>query len=301
MISCSNCFFLKEVFMKYIETFSLWLETHIGIEQEIWQAFLLTLISLVGINLLKAIFKNIFMLLEQRKAYLYYQRVNILLTILNIGIIFFLWDKYLGNIVTIISFTSAALTLALREFIFDFFAGLYIKIKKPFAIEDRIEIDGTTGDVISMGAFTFDLLEVGDTVHQSTGVIVTIPNTLVFTSKIKNLEKNFKYVWSEITVKTSLEADVSKTKEKLLTIIKENEVVKRIPKKMESEMDDISPEYRIYYNKLDPIVYVKVVDGHIEFYIRYLVHPKKNRYVEDEVWRKILDLYHAKEIPLYQE
>ena len=41
----------------------------------------------------------------------------------------------------ILPFVSAALTLALREVITNWFAGIYIKIKKPFRLEDRIEVD----------------------------------------------------------------------------------------------------------------------------------------------------------------
>ena len=84
-------------------------------------------------------------------------------------------------------------------------------------------------------------------------------------------------------------------------IINSNEVVKRIPDKMRRDMDNISIDQRIYYNKLEPIVYTRVVDSHIEFYIRYLVHPKKNRYVEDDVWNKILLLHRQGKIKLYEE
>lgn len=289
--------------MIYLQDFSKYLEKTIGIESEFILAFLLTLLSFLIIKIIKICLKNIFMVFEQKKAFHYYQVTNIVLTIFNIIVIFILWDRYIGNIVTIISFTSAALTLALRELIFNFFAGIYLKIKKPFSVEDRIEVNGIKGDVINISTLSFELLEVGNTVNgdQSTGITVNIPNSFVLTTSVKNLEKNFKYIWSEITVKTTLDVDIERTKMNLLEIIKNNEVVKRIPKKMENEMEDISLDYRIYYNKLDPIVYMRVVDSHIEFYIRYLVHPKKNRYVEDDVWTKILQLHHNHVITLYQD
>ncbi len=289
--------------MDFLVDFCFWLEKKIGIDSDLLEAFFLTVLSLLFIQLLKITLKNIFMLLEQKKAFLYYQRTNIVLTILNVVIIFVLWDQYLGNIITIISFTSAALTLALRELIFNFFAGIYLRVKKPFSIEDRIEVDGKKGDVINMNALSFEILEVGNTVNgdQSTGITINVPNSFALTYPIKNLDKNFKYIWSEITVKTPLNVDVEKTKKLLLEIICSNEVVKRIPKKMENAMEDISPDYRIYYNKLEPIVYLRVVDNHLEFYIRYLVHPKKSRYVEDDVWTKILAYQKAKKIKLYTE
>lgn len=279
------------------------LELHTGISSEYLLAILLTLISFLIFKIVKICLKNILGgVYEQKIAFSLYQKFNVILTIANFIVIFIIWDKYLNNIITIISFVSAALTLALRELIFNFFAGLYIKVKKPFVVEDRIEVNEIKGDVVSINALSFEILEIGNNVNgdQSTGIIINIPNSFSITHPIKNYEKNFKYIWTEITVKTSLSMDIVCTKELLLEIINSNEVVKRIPKKMENEMEDISLDYRIYYNKLEPIIYSRIVDAHIEFYIRYLVHPKKNRYVEDDVWTKILLANKEGKIDLYE-
>lgn len=289
--------------MNNIEKICDFLESKMGISSEILLALLLTLISYLIIKLVKICLRNILSgVYEQKRAFALYQKFNVILTIINCIIIFMIWDKYLNNIITIISFVSAALTLALRELIFNFFAGIYIKVKKPFVVEDRIELNDIKGDVISISALSFELLEVGNNINgdQSTGIIINVPNSFSLTQPIKNYEKNFKYIWSEITVKTTFESDINSIKELLLEIINSNEVVKRIPKKMENEIEDISLDYRIYYNKLEPIIYSKVVDNHIEFYIRYLVHPKKNRYVEDDVWTKILEANKEGKIKLYE-
>lgn len=240
---------------------------------------------------------------DARKRYLYNQKVNLISNLIFSVIIFLILNPYMKNVITIISFVSAALTLALREMITNWFAGLYIKIKKPFKVEDRIEIDSKKGDVINISDLSFEMLEVGERVYgeQSTGIIVHLPNSIVFSKPIKNYNKAFKYIWNEILVEVPLDADIEKTKDVLYKIINKNEIVKRIPKKMSDQVDDVSLEYRIYYNKLKPIIYTKVVDSHVELYIRYLVHPKKNRNVENEVWLDILEAYKNKEIELYKK
>ena len=240
---------------------------------------------------------------DARKRYLYNQKVNLISNLIFAVIIFLILNPYMKNVITIISFASAALTLALREMITNWFAGLYIKIKKPFKVEDRIEIDSKKGDVINISDLSFEILEVGERVYgeQSTGIIVHLPNSIVFSKPIKNYNKAFKYIWNEILVEVPLDADIEKTKDVLYKIINKNEIVKRIPKKMSDQVDDVSLEYRIYYNKLKPIIYTKVVDSHVELYIRYLVHPKKNRNVENEVWLDILEAYKNKEIELYKK
>lgn len=240
---------------------------------------------------------------DARKRYLCNQKVNLISNLIFAVIIFLILNPYMKNVITIISFVSAALTLALREMITNWFAGLYIKIKKPFKVEDRIEIDSKKGDVINISDLSFEMLEVGERVYgeQSTGIIVHLPNSIVFSKPIKNYNKAFKYIWNEILVEVPLDADIEKTKDVLYKIINKNEIVKRIPKKMSDQVDDVSLEYRIYYNKLKPIIYTKVVDSHVELYIRYLVHPKKNRNVENEVWLDILEAYKNKEIELYKK
>ena len=48
--------------------------------------------------------------------------------------------NYIKDLVTLISVLSAAMTIALREIILNFFCGIYIQVKKPFKVEDRIDI-----------------------------------------------------------------------------------------------------------------------------------------------------------------
>lgn len=289
--------------MDLLRRLSSAIEKIIGINQEYIFLIILSILSILIIKLILTCLKKIFEITGGLKSYLYYQRCRLVLGIINVVIIFILWDSYLENIITIISFISAALTLALRELIFNFFAGIYIKVKKPFAVDDRIEFKNTKGDVIGIGSLDFQLLEVGNTVNgdQSTGRIINVPNSVALTDPIINYEKNFKYIWNEIIVKTTFDVDVDQVKQYLYEIINSNEVVKRIPSKMRENMKSISIDQRIYYNKLDPIIYMRVVDSHVEFYIRYLVHPKKNRYVEDDIWYQILALNKENKIKLYVE
>lgn len=289
--------------MRFLNVISKFVENTLGINQEYVYLFTLSLISFLIIKLISKCLKKIFELSKDKKGYILYQRSNLILNIINIVIIFIIWDSYLDNLITVISFISAALTLALREFIFNFFSGVYIRIKKPFKVDDRISFNNTKGDVINIGLFDFELLEVGDVINgeQSTGKVLIVPNSIALTSPLKNYGKDFKYIWNEIVVKTTLDVDPDEVKKYLYEIINANEIVKSIPPKMRNSIEHLSLDQRIYYNKVQPIIYMRVVDSHIEFYIRYLIHPKKNRNVEDEVWSKILNLYRESKIKLYVE
>ena len=90
---------------------------------------------------------------------------------------------------TFISVISAAMTIALRDFILNFFCGIYIKFKKPFKVEDRIQIEDTKGDVMSISAFSFEILEVStkEDNGQSTGIVIHYPNSIIVSKPVKNI------------------------------------------------------------------------------------------------------------------
>lgn len=236
-----------------------------------------------------------------RSNYLYNQKVNILSKIVFFITAFIIWESHLANIITLISFVSAAATIALREIIFNFFSGIYLNFAKPFKVEDRIEINNYKGDVVKISALSFEILEVStdETGEQSTGKTIHLPNSLVLTTPLKNYVKPFKYIWHEINIKVSIDSDLKKTKNVLYRIINNNNVIKQIPSKMKRQIDNADLEYRIYFNKYEPIIYTKVVDTHIELSVRFLMHPKKVRMVEDDIWTCILKANKNGEISLY--
>ena len=170
-------------------------------------------------------------------------------------------------------------------------------------MEDRIEINDVIGDVVVINLLSFKVLEVSDKENgeQSNGKIVNIPNSYIFSYALKNYTTAFKYIWDEINVNIPLEADLEATKKIILKIVNNNEVIKEIPKKMDKQVSDASLEYRIYYNHLEPIIYTRVNNNHIELSVRFLVHPKKMRNVENDIWIKILNEYQNKKITLYKE
>lgn len=256
---------------------------------------ILSIFKKIGIKILKHIKDN-------KKEYIYTQRYKLLINMIKVFIVILLWSEYLGAFLTVISVISAAFTIAIRDLIFNFFCGIYIKVAKPFEVEDRIEINNYKGDVININALNFEVLEVNNEnfIGQSTGVITHIPNSNIFNYPLRNYNKAFKYIWNELTVKVPLDCNLQKTKSVIYKIANSNEIIKNIPSKMHKQINNISTDYRIYYNKYDPIIYTQVIDTHIELTIRYLVHPKKARYVNSTLWNNILIAYQNKEIELYK-
>ncbi len=255
------------------------------------------------ISLMKKLLENFYKTFypDTMKRFKYNYKGQLVLSIIMVVALFIIWEEHISSLITIISFISAGATIALREIIFNFFAGIYIRVKKPFIIGDRIELNNIKGDVVSLDTLNFAVLEIGDRINgeQSSGIIVNFPNSLVLTSYVKNYVKEFKYIWNEITIKVPMNADIENIKQEIYNIINNNEILKKVPKKMQNQISDISLNYRIYFNKLEPIIYTKIVGNHIELYARYLVNPRKARYVEDELWNQIIMAYKEEKIELF--
>ena len=243
--------------MTVIQDMSQYIGEKTGFNSDYIKLIILTLLVFIVFGILKAIVKFIYSKasVSDKKKYVRNRMMKVSLTTISFIIVFLLWGRKISGFVTIISFLSAGITISVKEIIFDFFAGLYINIKKPFELEDRIEIDGIKGDVVSIRTLGFEILEVGDRVNaeQSTGRIIHIPNYLIFTKPLKNYTKAFKYIWDEVTIKVPLDADIEKTKTILYDIIENNEILKsalRVSKKLVQMLVNMQDGMRGYFDEL---------------------------------------------------
>ena len=114
--------------MKYINTFSLYLNKILGIDVEYIRLAILTIIVLLIFGILKLIVRKVYAKLpmNDKKKYFRNRKIKIILTIISLIIIILIWGEKIQGIITLISFVSAGLTIAIREIIFKlFFRNIY--------------------------------------------------------------------------------------------------------------------------------------------------------------------------------
>ena len=281
--------------MNLFDFISKYISEITGISTSYIDLFLYSFISYIFIKIFVKIicFFNTRFNSNERALYLINKKITTFGVVINIIMLILIWESKITKLMTLISFVSAALAFALRDFVYNFFASIYINVKKPFKVEDRVEVDGIVGDVVNIGSLTFDVLEVSskENGEQSTGIMIHIPNSKVFNGGVKNYTEAFKYIWDEISIRVPVDSDIDNAKSVLYDIVRNNEVVKRIPRKMKNELNSAIGEYRIYYNKLDPIIYTSIEDSCVVLTIRYLAHPKKVRNIRSDIYTKVLDAF----------
>ncbi len=202
-----------------------------------------------------------------------------------------IWFRGMTSLGTFLGLASAGLAVALHDPISNIAGFFFIEARKPFRVGDRIEIDGTQGDVIDIRLFQFSIVEVGNWVDadQSTGRIIHVPNQMTLRKPLANSHVGFEYIWNEVPVLITFESDWKKAKELLLKIGREN--TEYLSQGAQAQIRKAARKYLIVAGKLTPTVYTDVKDSGVNLTIRYLVNPRQRRGTEQKIWEEVLDAF----------
>jgi len=263
----------------------------IGIDPINQVKILKSLITVIVIIILRTIILRIIFskTTDVKKRYFFGKSTIYLGVIIGSLIILRIWFEGFGSLGTFLGLLSAGIAIASRDIIMDFFGWIFVVIKRPFKIGDRIQIGEIRGDVIDMSILQFTLLEIGNWVNaeQNTGRIIYVPNSMVFNNPIANYVAGFKYIWNEIPVLITFESNWKKAKEILLKVAQKH--AEHLTEDVKKQIIEASKKYMIFYSKLTPTVYTSVEDSGVLLTIRYLCKPKRRRITEQAIWEDILE------------
>jgi small-conductance mechanosensitive channel len=175
---------------------------------------------------------------------------------------------------------SLILGLALQEPISSFFAWIYILLRQPYRVGDRIRIADVTGDVINVGYFDTAVWEVGGsfiTGEHPSGRLVKFPNSTVFKSPVFNYSwPLFPYIWNEIKFHIAYDSDLDFVAQTMQEVVAEeigDVMLERVSQYRallaQTPVDELSVRER-------PTVVFRVSDNTwLEAIVRYLVRPRE--------------------------
>ncbi|MEZ4386984.1 MAG: mechanosensitive ion channel family protein [Candidatus Krumholzibacteriia bacterium] len=198
------------------------------------------------------------------------------------------WSAYLGLV-------SAGLAIALQDPLVNLAGWIFVSVRKPFVVGDRVEIGDHRGDVIDLRLFQFSLIEIGNWVHadQSTGRIIHVPNGWVFKHTIANYTAGFRFIWDEMAVMVTFESDWRRAKEILAEIAGRHAVIK--DDEASEEVRRASRRYMIFYQHLTPIVWTSVADSGVVLTMRYICEPRRRRSSAGAIWEDVLTAFEAED------
>ena len=228
---------------------------------------------------------------DNARRYIAVKTVNYLLGIVVVLALLRIWLGGITGLAASIGLISAGIAIALHAPLTNFAGWIFLTIRRPFTVGDRIQIGEHAGDVIDLRLFAFSLVEIGNWVDadQSTGRILHIPNGKVFQETVANFTQGFNFIWDEIPVTVTFESDWRKAKE-LLTEISQRHA-SLTSEDAAHQVRKAASQYMIRYEHLTPIVWTSVADIGVTLTIRFLTDPRRRRSAEAAIWEEILDTF----------
>ena len=193
---------------------------------------------------------------------------------------------------------SIIIGLAVQTPMKSFIAWIYILVRQPFRVGDRIKIADATGDVIDVGYLDTTLWEFGgqylSTDHPS-GRLIKFPNEKVLDELVYNYSwPLFPYIWNEVKFQVAFNADL----EFIATTIQkitEEELGQEMIERVQTFRDLLAgtPVDKLDVHERPRVIFRVGENTWLEAIVRYLVAPREARRVKTRLIKKLLAALNA--------
>jgi len=215
--------------------------------------------------------------------------VALAIAVIAISIIFVNWYAA----VAALGVGSIIIGLAVQTPMKSFIAWIYILVRQPFRVGDRIQIGEATGDVIDVGYLDTTLWEFGGKYisgdHPS-GRLIKFPNEKVLDEIVYNYSwPLFPYIWNEIKFYVAFNADlefIASTMQK----ITEEELGKEMIARVQTFRDLLArtPVDELEVHERPRVIFRVNENTWLEAIVRYLVPPREAGRVKTRLIKKLL-------------
>jgi small-conductance mechanosensitive channel len=188
---------------------------------------------------------------------------------------------------------SLILGFALQTPITSFIGWIYILVREPYRVGDRIKIGTVTGDVIDLGYLDTTLWEFGgeylSTEHPS-GRVIKFPNSSVLSTPVYNYTwPLFPYIWNEIKFQVAYDSDLEFVATTMREVA-EKEVGEAMMKQVRvfRELLAQTPVNQLEVQERPVVMFRVNENAWLEAIVRYLVHPKEAGRVKTRLIKDLL-------------
>jgi small-conductance mechanosensitive channel len=247
----------------------------------------LALLCLVGLQvaasraLLPLVYKNESLFLARRLVrYL----VTAMAAALLIG---FLFDD-LSTVVTMFGIVSAALVISLQDVCTSVFGWFVIMAAGKLHLGDRLEVDGTRGDVIDIQLLRTTLVEVNGWLglDQPTGRVILIPNNFVFKSKVFNYTHGHPFIWGKIDVTVTFSTPVASALLLFQRVL--DEETRDEFAAARTAVVQMQRRYGVEDAQYTPKIYTNIADSGVTLSLFYVTHYRRGSATRNRINRRLV-------------
>ena len=217
----------------------------------------------------------------------------VLALLLVLAVISFLFQNWYTAIVSV-GLLSLVMGLAVQTPVTSFLGWIYILVRAPYRVGDRIKISDATGDVIDVSYLDTTLWEFGGgdilSTDHPTGRIIKFPNSKVLSTSVYNYSwPVFPYIWNEIKFNVAYESDLEFIAETMQRIAAE-EVGERMMKQISVYREILAqtPVDQLEVREHPSVLFRVNANTWLDAIVRYLVHPREAGRVKTRLIKKLL-------------
>jgi small-conductance mechanosensitive channel len=193
---------------------------------------------------------------------------------------------------TIIGLVTAALTVALQDFIVGFLGWFVLMGKNGVRVGDWVEINGVGGEVIEIGLLRTTLLETGNwtDIGHPTGRRGTFINSYAIRGQYFNFSTNGQWMWDEISINAPASADLRATAELIRQAVLQ-ETAKETPL---AELEWKRTTRQIGLNQFSayPAVNLRPSPLGVDILVRYVTRASDRFDVRNRLYQQAMDVLH---------
>ena len=262
---------------------------------------LILAVSVVVVSLMVIRFLDVYFVGRVKDAVYQYNLKRVARLVIWLAIAFMVLTIFFQNWYTAVvslGLISLILGFALQTPITSFIGWVYILVREPYRVGDRIKIGTATGDVIDVNYLDTTLWEFGgdylSTEHPS-GRIIKFPNSSVLNTPVYNYTwPVFPYIWNEIKFQIAYDSDLEFVAETMKDVA-EKEVGEEMMKQVEVFRRILAqtPVNHLEVQERPVVLFRAAENTWLEAIVRYLVHPKEAGRVKTQIIRELLKQLNA--------
>jgi len=197
-----------------------------------------------------------------------------------------IWLPSIRNIATFLGIFGAGFLIVTREIWVSMGGWLYIMVRRPYVIGDRVQIGAISGDVIDIRLMETSIMEIlGNEGSLATGRIVFFPNAKIFTEVVATQNQKISHISQELQFRLAPSSNWEKAVEILESLAKDHHKI-AIEAKQQLAADDHETDFLAGYR--DPRVLVEISGNEILLKLQFMAPTGQVVHMTDRIWRGFL-------------
>jgi small-conductance mechanosensitive channel len=191
---------------------------------------------------------------------------------------------------TILGLTTAALTIALQDFVLAFFGWFVLMGKKGIRVGDTVEIDGVGGEVTEIGVMSTTLLETGLLTEGGnlTGRRITFMNGFAIRGKFFNFSTAGQWMTDQFELELPGNRDMHGLSEQILKMV-EQETAESV-RQAEQEWKRSLPREALQRMRAPAIVNLRPTGAGFYLQVRYVTRASERFETRNRLYRRVVEL-----------